>query len=135
MRRLNRQEYRNTVRDLTGVDYEPAKGFPGDDVGYGFDNIGDVLSLPPLLMEKYLDAADAISGKAIYTPPPPKLFEIGKSPANFIGIDKIALRDGSAMFATNGKVSIIPELPFAGDYEITITASQTQAGDERRRWR
>ncbi len=63
MRRLNRQEYRNTVRDLTGVDYEPAKGFPGDDVGYGFDNIGDVLSLPPLLMEKYLDAAEVISAR------------------------------------------------------------------------
>ena len=53
LRRLNRAEYRNTVRDLTGVDYEPAEGFPGDDVGYGFDNIGDVLSLPPLLIEKY----------------------------------------------------------------------------------
>ena len=48
MRRLNRYEYRNTIRDLTGVNYTPADHFPGDDVGYGFDNIGDVLSLPPL---------------------------------------------------------------------------------------
>ncbi len=46
LRRLNRVEYQNTIRDLLGVDYKPASGFPGDDVGYGFDNIGDVLALP-----------------------------------------------------------------------------------------
>ncbi len=61
LRRLNRHEYRNTIRDLLGIDYEPAADFPADDVGYGFDNIGDVLSLPPLLMEKYLAAAEEIS--------------------------------------------------------------------------
>ncbi len=68
LRRLNASEYRNTVRDLVGVDYEPAENFPADDVGYGFDNIGDVLTLPPLLMEKYLLAAEEISRKAILTP-------------------------------------------------------------------
>ena len=60
LRRLNRAEYRNTIRDLLGIDYPPAAGFPGDDVGYGFDNIGDVLTLPPLLMEKYMTAAEEI---------------------------------------------------------------------------
>jgi hypothetical protein len=64
LRRLNRAEYNNTIRDLVGVDFQPAKDFPADDVGYGFDNIGDVLSLPPLLMEKYLEAADQIIEKA-----------------------------------------------------------------------
>ena len=58
IRRLNRAEYDNTIRDLLGVDFKPAKDFPADDVGYGFDNIGDVLSLPPLLMEKYVAAAE-----------------------------------------------------------------------------
>ncbi len=47
IRRLNRLEYNNTIRDLVGVDFHPADDFPSDDVGYGFDNIGDVLSLPP----------------------------------------------------------------------------------------
>jgi len=47
IRRLNKTEYNNTVRDLLGVDFEPAADFPSDDVGYGFDNIGDVLSVPP----------------------------------------------------------------------------------------
>jgi mono/diheme cytochrome c family protein len=60
IRRLNRAEYNNTIRDLFGLPLHPADNFPGDDVGYGFDNIGDVLSMSPLLMEKYLAAADKI---------------------------------------------------------------------------
>src|SRR6266404_4741671 len=60
MRRLNRVEYNRTVHDLTGVKFQPADDFPADDVGNGFDNIGDVLSLPPLLLEKYLNAAEMI---------------------------------------------------------------------------
>ena len=59
--RLNRAEYNNTIRDLVGVDFHPADDFPSDDVGYGFDNNGDVLTLPPILFEKYLDAAEKIA--------------------------------------------------------------------------
>jgi hypothetical protein len=62
--RLNRTEYNNTIRDLVGVDFQPARDFPTDDVGYGFDNIGDVLSLPPLLLEKYLAAAEQVIERA-----------------------------------------------------------------------
>ena len=65
IRRLNRAEYNNTIRDLVGIDFRPADDFPSDDVGYGFDNIGDVLSMPPILMEKYLAAAETISEEAI----------------------------------------------------------------------
>ena len=65
-RRLNRIEYDNTVRDLLGVDLHPSDDFPQDDSGYGFDNIGDVLSLSPVLMEKYLAAAEKISRTAIF---------------------------------------------------------------------
>ncbi len=65
-RRLNRAEYNNTVRDLLGVDFNPADDFPQDDSGYGFDNIGDVLSLSPVLMEKYLTAAEKIARTAIF---------------------------------------------------------------------
>jgi len=64
--RLNRAEYNNTVRDLLGVSIRPADEFPLDDAGYGFDNIGDVLSVSPLLMEKYLAAARAVSQAAVY---------------------------------------------------------------------
>ena len=64
-RRLNRAEYNNTVRDLAGVDFRPADDFPADDTGYGFDNIGDVLSLSPVLMERYMAAAEQIAEAAI----------------------------------------------------------------------
>lgn len=68
MRRLNRIEYRNTIRDLLSVDFDTTRRFPADDVGEGFDNNGDVLSLPPLLMEKYLDAAEEIAEMSIIDP-------------------------------------------------------------------
>lgn len=59
LRRLNRAEYNNTIRDLFGIhNVHLADDFPTDDVGYGFDNIGDVLTLSPLLLEKYLAAAE-----------------------------------------------------------------------------
>ena len=68
VRRLNRNEYNNVVRDLLFVDFQPANDFPADDTGYGFDNIGDVLSTSPLLMEKYLDAAEIIASAAVMVP-------------------------------------------------------------------
>jgi mono/diheme cytochrome c family protein len=71
-RRLNRAEYNNTVRDLLGVDIKPADDFPQDDSGYGFDNIGDVLSLSPVLMEKYLMAAEKIARTAVFGVEPMK---------------------------------------------------------------
>src|SRR2546426_1636818 len=70
IRRLNRVEYNNTIRDLVGVDFQPADDFPADDSGYGFDNIGDVLSLPPVLLEKYLAAAEKILDVALVTEDP-----------------------------------------------------------------
>jgi hypothetical protein len=65
VRRLNRYEYDNTIRDLLAVDFHAAADFPADDSGYGFDSIGDVLSLSPVLMDKYLAAAEEIAGIAI----------------------------------------------------------------------
>lgn len=65
LRRLNRNEYRNTIHDLMGIDYDTAANFPSDDTGYGFDNIGDVLSMSPLLMEKYMQAAETVVSEAV----------------------------------------------------------------------
>ena len=70
VRRLNRVEYNNTVRDLFGVDIKPAEDFPSDDVGHGFDNIGDVLSLSPVLMERYLAASETVAQRVIQPIPP-----------------------------------------------------------------
>ncbi len=63
--RLNRAEYNNAVRDLLAVDFTPADDFPADDAGYGFDNIADVLSMPPVLTEKYMNAAAKVSRIAV----------------------------------------------------------------------
>ena len=57
VRHLNRTEYRNTIRDLIGVDIDVDVALLPDDVGYGFDNIGDVLSISPIRMERYIEAA------------------------------------------------------------------------------
>jgi PAS domain-containing protein len=65
VRRLNRNEYNNTIRDLLGVDFKPAEDFPIDDSGHGFDNIADALSLSPVLIEKYLAAAERIVNSAL----------------------------------------------------------------------
>jgi len=63
IRRLNRVEYRWTIYDLFGIDFDVELHLPADDSGYGFDNIGDVLSVSPMLMEKYISAARSIVGK------------------------------------------------------------------------
>jgi len=130
LRRLNRAEYRNTIRDLTGVDYQASDGFPGDDVGYGFDNIGDVLSMPPLLVEKYLDAAETITGQAIYTPPPSRVFELDQDPSKLIDAGKYSVGSGRVTLATQGTVALECEVPFTATYTLTIAASGDQGGDE-----
>lgn len=73
LRRLNRTEYDNSVRDVLGIDGHPAEQFPPDDSGYGFDNIGDVLSLSPLHLEKYLAAAREAAAEATRLSPPYRL--------------------------------------------------------------
>jgi hypothetical protein len=70
--RLNRNEYKNTIRDLLAVDFRADKDFPTDDSGYGFDNIGDILTISPVLMEKYMNAAETIASRAMGADPLPK---------------------------------------------------------------
>ena len=70
IRRLNREEYRNTIKDLLKYDFNVSDILPPDDTGYGFDTIGDVLSISPLLMEKYLEAASLIVEEAVPTDGP-----------------------------------------------------------------
>jgi hypothetical protein len=133
IRRLNRAEYNNTVRDLLGVTFQPANDFPSDDVGGGFDNLGEVLTLPPLLMEKYLAAAERIAEESIVA----DTTQFVKSERR----DRRRLRgEGSAEYnderdrweiaSEDGIVSAEFNLPRAGEYKIRAYASATQAGDE-----
>lgn len=131
VRRLNRAEYNNTIRDLLAVDFEPAHDFPSDDVGYGFDNIGDVLSLSPLLMEKYLDAAEKISAKVIP-------FADGGKPRKTIGPKELRSKekydvsdDGFYAMVFGGATHFDYEALAAGDYAFQIRAKADQYGREQ----
>ena len=69
MRRLNRREYHNTIRDLLGVDFDVTGIFPADGTGgAGFDTNGETLFIPPMLLERYMEAAQQILDRVIVTP-------------------------------------------------------------------
>lgn len=129
MRRLNREEYNNTVRDLLGVDFKPAADFPSDDIGYGFDNIGDVLSISPLLMEKYLSAGEKIAAQTIFAPD-------GNVRLLQFAADKFEPKkdagytdDGARFLASTADVGIEQEFG-EGEYRLKVRASAQQAGPD-----
>jgi Protein of unknown function (DUF1592)/Protein of unknown function (DUF1588)/Protein of unknown function (DUF1587)/Protein of unknown function (DUF1585)/Protein of unknown function (DUF1595)/Ca-dependent carbohydrate-binding module xylan-binding/Planctomycete cytochrome C len=132
LRRLNREEYNNTIRDLVGVDFRPADDFPSDDVGYGFDNIGDVLTLPPLLMEKYLAAAESIADQAILADDEPR------GPTRRFKADEVAKKgtgniDGQSGFwkmSTNAEIDVEHAFPKTGHYILRVRAYGEQAGKD-----
>ena len=133
IRRLNRAEYNNTVRDLVGVEFRPADDFPVDDVGYGFDNIGDVLSMPPILLEKYLAAADKILSAAIVDSGPildgpHKRIEAETLPTTADGSKPY----GGYAFALNkeGEIYTTNHFDASGEYIIRSRAFGQQAGPE-----
>ena len=132
MRRLNRAEYNNTIRDLVGVDFKPADDFPADDVGHGFDNIGDVLTISPVLMERYLAAAETIARQAILVgdpPPAPKRRTVGQ----FLqSQESKIIRDTSLRtLDVAGNLSITHKILIAGEYKMSVRAwASRQAGNE-----
>ena len=130
VRRLNRNEYNNTVRDLIGVDFRPGDKFPSDDVGYGFDNIGDVLTVPPLLVEKYLAAAEEITGHAILTADPDAFSDVFLAKEMRGEGSVYDGDDGSRVFPSRGTVSRKVKFPRAAEYLVTIDAAADQHGNE-----
>ena len=122
IRRLNRNEYNNTIRDLLGVDFHPADDFPSDDVGYGFDHIGDVLSMPPILLEKYLAAAEKVVERSL-----------GTEQANLV-TEEIKgghiIEGGARFLSTKMEVRTKVRLFGEGDYMFRVRAFGEQAGDE-----
>jgi hypothetical protein len=130
IRKLTRYEYRNTIADLFGVDYRPAEDFPGDDVGHGFDNVADVLSLPPILLERYLEAAEEISRRSIFDPDESPL-DISLAGSSFV-MDPERIRDdnGAAFFFAEGRIFQSIRFPEVGAYALAIRAYGDQAGNE-----
>lgn len=131
LRRLNRAEYGHAIRDLVGVEFNAAADFPPDDSGYGFDNIADVLSLPPVLMEKYLAAADRVLDTAIVTDPIQS--RVVRVPASLaqIGFNAVGDRgDGWVHLISLEEDDVAVELPIvaAGDYLVRFQAFATKVG-------
>ncbi|MBT4691970.1 MAG: DUF1592 domain-containing protein [Planctomycetaceae bacterium] len=132
IRRLNRLEYNNTVRDLFAIDFKPADDFPSDDVGEGFDNIGDVLSLPPLLLEKYLAAAEQISERIVYVPGAKSANEISfnKEDISIKGNGRLSDLSQEVDFYSNGIATIQVRIKTEGKYEFSVDVGAQQAGPE-----
>lgn len=133
--RLNRAEYRLTMRDLLGVDpgkVDVAEGLPPDDIGYGFDNIADVLAFSPLHLERYLEAAEraleAGLGPVFDPAEPARGVRLSERPQN--GAD---LSRGGFMLYSNGRVAGVCEVPVTGEYELIVQAWGTPGGDEHPR--
>jgi hypothetical protein len=138
LRRLNRAEYNNTVRDLCGVTVRPADDFPADDVGYGFDNIGDVLSFQPILLEKYMTAAEKVLEAALSGPAPVKSSKQSFGPQPIQVIPREAKKkDGNGagrpkiVFTTEGSAFLERfNFPAEGDYAIRLKATGTTVAGE-----
>ena len=122
LRRLNRTEYNNTVRDLVNVDFNPAEDFPADDIGHGFDNIGDVLSLSPVHLERYLAAAEGIAARAIVLDPPKPPTRTTSS--NFLEPGGYG-SENTTRPVTRGFLLVRQKLTDDGDYIFRVRAGVT----------
>ena len=131
MRRLSRTEYTNTVRDLLGVETRAADAFPADNLGYGFDNIGDALSFSLIHIEKFLSAAESIAAAAISTEDV-RNPEARRLEAEFMEPSKNGVDVGSdaANFFSRGRITQKVKLPRDGDYVLKLRVWGDQAGDE-----
>ncbi len=132
VRRLSRVEWEYAVFDLFGVVTARADQFPANDLGYGFDNIGDALSFSTLHLESYLAAAADVAGQVFHGEHP-------ESPARQqVEAERMEAVDGAAFDSSgdvanlyaNATIATEVELPRDGNYRIAVFAGATQAGDE-----
>src|SRR5438132_5038517 len=126
LHRLNRAEYANAIRDLLALEIDVAELLPADDIGYGFDNIGDVLTVSPLLLERYLAAAGKISRLAVGDISLPASYQTYVVPHGLNQRDRMS----EAMpLGSRGGTSIRHRFPVDGEYEISV-GLQTGRYDE-----
>ena len=117
IRRLNRNEYLNAVRDLLAVRISDDTILPADDTMFGFDNIGDVLTLSPLLAEQYIAAARKVRRQALGEPDMQPIFDFYAVSANLMQTDWM----GESMpFGSRGGVSIDHHFPLDGEYVVRV---------------
>uniref|UniRef100_Q01YJ6 Cytochrome c domain-containing protein n=1 Tax=Solibacter usitatus (strain Ellin6076) TaxID=234267 RepID=Q01YJ6_SOLUE len=119
-RRLNRSEYSNTIRDLLAVEFHAEQSFPTDDLGNGFDNIGDVLTVSPVLMERYMSAAARVASRAVGADPLPKPLE-----AQYANKDKKIRRVDFSTIEVHARVE------FDGEYIVRFGLPGERAADAK----
>ncbi len=128
IRRLNCAEYQNTIADLLGIEFDTGEAFPEDDTGYGFDTIGDVLSISPLLMEKYLAAAEEIAGEVAVKAG-------GRIPTQTVEADKFRLAGDAKKsakvlpFADAATASYLKRIEHPGRYRVTVEMQVTGSSE------
>jgi len=131
IQRLNRVEYNNTIQDLFGINLTPADDFPSDDVGEGFDNIGGVLSMSPLLLEKYVAAAEQITAEVIDTTDySVRQSFVTESTALKPTHDQFEDVQGLRFLTRAGELSFEAKVPARGTYELIFDASAMPRSDD-----
>ena len=123
--RLNRAEYANAIRDLLALEIDARSLLPADDSGYGFDNIADVLSVSPMLTERYLSAARKVSRLAVgdtSLAPSTEIFAVDK----YLKQDERVSDD--LPFASRGGLAVRHTFPVDGDYVVKVYLSRTYDG-------
>jgi hypothetical protein len=126
--RLNRAEYASAVRDLLEIDIDVNALLPADDSGHGFDNISDVLSVSPALLERYMAAAGKISRLAVGDAAMRPAVQTYSLPPTMLQRDRMSER---LPFGTRGGMAARHYFPVNGEYEIAIRLQRTHANQIR----
>jgi hypothetical protein len=127
MSRLNRTQYATVIRDLLALEVDPAVLLPPDDAAYGFDNVGDVLGISPVLLERYMDAAGKVSALAVGDPDigaSSEVFRIRQDASQDIHLEGMPIGTVGGILA---KVTV----PLDGDYAFTVRMFRTNLGVTR----
>ncbi len=135
LRRLNRSEYHHTVRDIFRLETNPAEQFPPDDSGYGFDNVGDALTLSPLLMEKYFQAARQVTDEALRLETTARVgIERDDSLlAVFGGQPEVVPREATLLRTAADEIGVEVNVPVAARYRVLTRAAVSRSdGDAAR---
>jgi len=133
LRRLNRVEYENTVRDLFAVDVAVKELLPEDTIAHGFDTIGSALNVSPVLMERYLEAADAVLSAATAPrasiPSKVEVFELNDSLPEYFRGAVLRREKDVVLFRSDGSPSQLAKFRAraAGRYRFKISASAHQS--------
>src|SRR5437870_3143616 len=117
LHRLNRTEYANAIRDLLAMEIDVADLLPADDIGYGFDNIGDVLSVSPLLLERYLATAGKISRQAVGDTTMPVSYQTHTVNHGLKQLDRM---NEAVPVGSRGGTTVRHRFPVDGEYEISV---------------